>query len=453
MATTKIWAVKSRMDHVLDYATNEEKTALKWSEPDLQSMRDVMDYAMNDAKTEKQFYVSGLNCDPSNARKQMARTKRMFMKEDGILAFHGYQSFKPGEVTPDIAHEIGLKLAEELWPDHQVIVATHLDKDHIHSHFVVNSVSLQGKKFNATKASYRQMRAASDRLCKEYGLSVISEHQEYFPKHYAEWDAEQNGQPTWRSSIKVDMDTAIKYSMTFQEFISEMKKKGYVLERRGSFLRIKAPGMQRFVRLRSLGAGYSEEAIQRRILRHRYPEVPPRKKVPHPRKVAFHGDFRLQKITWKGLRALYYFYIRKLRQAQRKPIEAIPDCLRIDLRHLDAISEQAKFLTRNNLDTGDQVEALKIRMSRQLSDLQQEQKDLANEKRRKSTTPERMQELQAQTTQLNAALRQTRKDLKLCDDVLERSLLIKEKNRVLELHKLQEQQPLQKKNLQKRKEK
>jgi len=432
MATTKIWAVKSRMDHVLDYATNEEKTALKWNETDLQAMRDVMDYAMNDAKTEKQFYVSGLNCDPSNARKQMIRTKRMFRKEDGILAFHGYQSFKPGEVTPDTAHEIGLKLAEELWPDHQVIVATHLDKDHIHSHFVVNSVSLYGNKFNATKASYRQMRAVSDRLCKEYGLSVITEHQEYFPKHYAEWDAEQNGQPTWRSSIKVDMDTAIKYSMTFQEFISEMKKKGYVLERRGSFLRIKAPGMQRFVRLRSLGAGYSEEAIQRRILRHRYPEVPPRKVTPHPRKVAFQGDFRFQKITWKGLRALYYFYIRKLRQARRKPIEAIPDCLRVELRQLDAISEQAKFLTRYSLDTGEQVEALKTRLTHQLSELQREQKELANVKRRKSTTPERMQELQAQANQLNAALRQTRKDLKLCDDVLERSLLIKEKNRVLQ---------------------
>ena len=432
MATTKIWAVKSRMDHVLDYATNEEKTALKWNETDLQAMRDVMDYAMNDAKTEKQFYVSGLNCDPSNARKQMIRTKRMFRKEDGILAFHGYQSFKPGEVTPDTAHEIGLKLAEELWPDHQVIVATHLDKDHIHSHFVVNSVSLYGNKFNATKASYRQMRAVSDRLCKEYGLSVITEHQEYFPKHYAEWDAEQNGQPTWRSSIKVDMDTAIKYSMTFQEFISEMKKKGYVLEQRGSFLRIKAPGMQRFVRLRSLGAGYSEEAIQRRILRHRYPEVPPRKVTPHPRKVAFQGDFRLQKITWKGLRALYYFYIRKLRQARRKPIEAIPDCLRVELRQLDAISEQAKFLTRYSLDTGEQVEALKTRLTHQLSELQREQKELANVKRRKSTTPERMQELQAQANQLNAALRQTRKDLKLCDDVLERSLLIKEKNRVLQ---------------------
>ena len=431
MATTKIWAVKSRMDHVLDYATNEDKTSLKWSETDLQAMRDVMNYAMNDAKTEKQFYVSGLNCDPTNARKQMVRTKRVFKKEDGILAFHGYQSFKPGEVTPEIAHEIGVKLAEELWPDHQVIVATHLDKAHIHSHFVVNSVSLYGNKFNATKASYRQMRATSDRLCKEYGLSVITEHQEYYPKHYAEWAAEQNGQPTWRSSIKVDMDEAIKYSMTFQQFISEIKKKGYVLERRGSFLRIKAPGMQRFVRLRSLGTGYSEEAIQRRILRHRYPEVPPRKKVPHPRKVVFHGDFRLQKITWKGLRALYYFYIRKLRQSQRKPIESVPDCLRVDLRHLDAISEQSKFLVRYNLDTGEQVEALKVRLMRQLSDLQQEQKDLTNEKRRKSTTPERMQELQAQADQLNAALRQTRKDLKLCYDVLERSLIIKEKNKLL----------------------
>ena len=438
MATTKIWAVKSRVDHVLEYAENKDKTRNDaWSEVDYQSMRDVMDYAMNDAKTEKQYYVSGINCSPDTARREMQGTKYAFGKEDGILAFHGYQSFKPGEVTPDLAHEIGIKLAEELWPDHQVIVATHLDKEHIHSHFVVNSVSLHGRKFYATKASYRQMRAASDRLCKEFGLSVITEHQEYYPKHYAEWDAEQNGQPTWRSSIKVDMDEAIKYSMTFQQFISEMKKKGYVLERRGSFLRIKAPGMQRFVRLRSLGAGYSEEAIQRRILRHRYPEVPPRKKVPHPRKVLFHGDFRLQKITWKGLRALYYFYIRKLRQSQRKPIEAIPDCLRVDLRHLDAISEQSKFLVRYNLDTGEQVEALKARLMRQLSDLQQEQKDLTNEKRRKSTAPERMQELQAQTDQLNAALRQTRKDLKLCDDVLERSLIIKEKNRVLQEQKEQ----------------
>ena len=433
MATTKIWAVKCRVDHVLEYAENKDKTRnSEWSEVDYQSMRDVMDYAMNNAKTEKQHYISGINCSPLTARKEMQGTKIAFGKEDGILAFHGYQSFKPGEVTPELAHEIGVKLAEELWPDHQVIVATHLDKAHIHSHFVINSVSLHGNKFYATKNSYKEMRIASDRLCKQYGLSVIEEQRANLKKHYNEWAAENEGVPTWRTFIRADMDNAIKYSMTFQEFISNMKKKGYVFEYRGSFLRVKAKGMKRFVRLRSLGAGYSEESIQRRILRNRYPEVLPKKKPSHPRKVIFHGDFRLQKITWKGLRALYYFYIRKLRAAAAHPQEPYPFALKDDLRHLDAISEQAKFLTRYNLDTGEQIEALKIRLSRQLSDLQQEQKELSNEKRRKSTTPERMQELQAQATRLNAALRQTRKDLKLCDDVLERSLLIKEKNRVLQ---------------------
>lgn len=437
MATTKIWAVKSRVDHVLDYAMNEDKTAANWSDVDLQTMRDVMDYAMNDAKTEKQYYVSGLQCDVPKARTQMARTKRQYRKEDGILAFHGYQSFKPGEVTPEIAHEIGLKLAEELWPDHQVIVATHLDKDHIHSHFVVNSVSLNGRKFNATKESYRQMRAASDRLCKEYGLSVIEDQKAYFPKHYAEWAAEQNGQPTWRSSIRVDIDSAVKEAMTFQQFVSEMKKKGYVLERRGSFLRIKAPGMQRFVRLRSLGEGYLESDIRRRILQKRYPSLPKKKQAPPTKKGVIRGDFRLSKITWKGLRALYYFYIRKLREAQRQPRESIPDVLRVDLRNLDAISEQAKFLSRYQLDTGEQVETLKGKLKKQLSELQNEQKTLSNEKRRKGITPDRAAELQKQTDQLNAALRQTRKDIKLCDAVLDRSLLIEEKNRVLHEQKQQ----------------
>ena len=144
MATTKIWAVKTRLDHVLRYAENEEKTLNRaWSKVDYQSMRDVMDYAMNDAKTEQQYYVSGWNCLPGIARQEMQLVKRRFGKEDGILAFHGYQSFKPGEVTPQIAHEIGMKLAEQLWPDHQVIVATHVDKNHVHNHFV--GVPIRGR--------------------------------------------------------------------------------------------------------------------------------------------------------------------------------------------------------------------------------------------------------------------------------------------------------------------
>lgn len=436
MATTSIWAVKSRVDNVLDYATNEQKTDRRWSEPDLQAMRDVMDYAMNDAKTEKQFYITALQCSLRDARTEMALLKRRHGKEDGILAFHGYQSFKPGEVMPDIAHEIGVKLAEELWPYHQVIVATHLDKVHIHNHFVLNSVSMNGRKFYANKESYQKMRAASDRLCKQYGLSVITDHKEYYPKHYAEWSAEQDGQSTWRSSIRVDMDAAIKASMTFQQFINEMKQKGYVLERRGSFLRIKSPGMKRFVRFRSLGEGYSETDIQRRILQKRYPEMPMQKTSPTYAKYTVQGDFRLSKVTWKGLRALYFFYVRKLRQARQQPRESIPDALRVDLRHLDAISEQSKFLNRYKLDTDEQVESFREILYKQLTELQNERKDLSNEKRRTGITDDRIREITSELNNVSYHIKKIRREIKLCDDVLERSIMLEETNHIINEHSI-----------------
>ena len=176
MAVTRIWPIKGRLRNVIDYTVNPEKTFNPdYTFEELQALKDVIDYAMESDKTEKQFYVTGVNCTAGFAREQMINTKRLFKKEDGILAFHGYQSFKPGEVTPELAHEIGIKLAEKLWGDRfEVVVSTHLDRHHLHSHFVLNSVSfVDGKKFNACRASYREMRRASDELCREYGLSVI----------------------------------------------------------------------------------------------------------------------------------------------------------------------------------------------------------------------------------------------------------------------------------------
>lgn len=440
MATTKIWAVKNRLGHVLQYAEDAEKTEnAEWSHVDYQAMRDVMDYAMNDAKTEKQYYVSGWNCMPDTAREEMQITKKQYGKEDGILAFHGYQSFKPGEVTPEIAHEIGVKLAQELWPDHQVIVATHLDKAHIHSHFVVNSVSLYGRKFNACKASYRQMREASDRLCREYGLSVIAQPEKNPRKHIAEWQAERAGEQTWRSIIREDMDYAIRYSMTMEQFYAAMKKKDYIFEQRGSFLRVKALGMQRFVRLQSLGKGYTETAIRQRILRHRYPEIEPRQPRKQTKQYTVQGDFRLSKITWKGLRALYFFYLRKLREARNSPKQSYPFVLKEDLRHLDSLSEQSKFLFRYKLDTGEQVQALQKTLTEQLEKLQSERTELYNERRRVGTPEERKQEIEDRLKALSDTNKQLRRDLKLCSDVLIWSVEIAEKKRLL-----QEQEKTQK---------
>ncbi len=130
---------------------------------------------MDDLKTEERVYVSGIRCDPEFAARQFQKTKQHYKKTGGILAFHGYQSFKPGEVDADTAHRIGVELAKELWGDRfKVVVATHLNTDHYHNHFVINSVSIvDGYRYYDNKETYRRMREVSDRLCKEHHLSVI----------------------------------------------------------------------------------------------------------------------------------------------------------------------------------------------------------------------------------------------------------------------------------------
>lgn len=180
MATTKIWDVRGWLGQVVNYIENPEKTEnTGFSEADIQGLRDVMNYATQDYKTEKQFYVSGINCLPETARQQMLLTKKRWVKEGGIVAFHGYQSFAPGEVTPELAHEIGLKLAKELWGDRfEVIVATHLDKAHLHSHFVLNSVSfLDGKRYNDCKATYKG--SLKHRMSSVKGLRALYLHYVY----------------------------------------------------------------------------------------------------------------------------------------------------------------------------------------------------------------------------------------------------------------------------------
>ncbi|MCI8594125.1 MAG: relaxase/mobilization nuclease domain-containing protein [Oscillospiraceae bacterium] len=249
MATTAIWSVKGDLSRVVNYAANPDKTAFRAE--DIQGLRDVMAYAAQDDKTEEQRYVSGINCNPEIAREQMLMVKRQFGKEGGIAAFHGYQSFAPGEVTPEQAHEIGKELARQLWGDRfQVVVATHLDRAHIHNHFVLNSVSfVDGKKYNDCKASYALMRQTSDKLCRERGLSVIAEPQQGRTMSYDAWEAEQKGRPTWYGQIRRDVDAAITRSFLFEHFIANLKKQGYEVKT-GKYIAVRPPGKERFVRLK-----------------------------------------------------------------------------------------------------------------------------------------------------------------------------------------------------------
>lgn len=167
MATTSLWHIKGRLKDLIDYVENPEKTV---SGDDLQDFLNVFAYVRNPEKTDNGEYVSAVNCLKETALEQMILTKKQYQKSGGYIAWHGYQSFKPNEVTPEQCHEIGLKLASEMWGDkYQIIVTTHLDKEHLHNHFCFNSVSfIDGRKYDYSKSEQKRLRTVSDRLCREY---------------------------------------------------------------------------------------------------------------------------------------------------------------------------------------------------------------------------------------------------------------------------------------------
>ncbi len=222
MAVTSIWSIKTRLDRVIAYVRNPEKTTEKSYQDTaaLHTIDDVIEYAANDMKTEERKYVSCIGFSREEAALEKFRNiQKLYGKTDGRICYHGYQSFKENEVTAEQAHEIGVKLAENLWGNrYYVVVATHLNTGHFHNHFIINSVShIDGIKFHNTKEDYQLMRQESDRLCKEYGLSVIRQSGGK-AKNYSEWQSEKDGKLTQRDTIRRDIDAAVKASNIPEDF-------------------------------------------------------------------------------------------------------------------------------------------------------------------------------------------------------------------------------------------
>ncbi|MFZ5974030.1 MAG: relaxase/mobilization nuclease domain-containing protein [Bacillota bacterium] len=442
MATTKIWPIHGDISKVLRYVGNEEKTMnIMYNSAEMEALKDVMDYAVNPSKTEMQYYVSGVNCDPAIARQQMITTKKRFGKMDKRCAYHAYQSFKPGEVTPELAHEIGVKLAREIWGErYQVVVATHLDRKHYHNHFVLNSVSfVDGKKFRDNfKDYYGNMRSVSDRLCKEYGLSVVEAPEPGRSKHYSEWDADQRGQPTWRGLIRQDVDEAIRRSMTFTQFIQNLKDMGYEVKTNVKHIAVRPQDKERFVRLRSLGEEYTEESIKNLIINQKSPQRKPPMLVPRVKKAKYHGSFTSHKpIKLKGLRALYFHYLYRLGVIKKRcasPKRAA-FLLREDIRKMKSLFAQARLLNAHRIDTLDQLRAYRDSVRQQMEDLYAERNSLYKEKRHTGLNEETARALDSKTAQVSARLKTLRKEVKLCNEVEVRSVTIRETLEQVREHK------------------
>lgn len=451
MATTSIWSVKGWLGKLVIYVENPNKTTnpqcyekAELTEKQAQTLLDVIDYAADPSKTDAvmhdeniethQQFVTGINCLPTTARDEMQAVKKRFGKEDGVIAYHGYQSFAPGEADPKTAHEIGIRLAKELWGEkYQVVVATHLDKEnHLHNHFVVNTVSfVDGIRYHRTGKDYHDMQVASDNLCREYGLSVIENIQYGKSKQYGEWRAEQEQRPTWRGFIKADIDEAIRMSLTERQFFRHLAEKGYEIKI-GKDISVRPQGKERFVRLmRNFGEDYSIENIRRRILSQYIPEKPlaePERKTRHYR---MQGSMKTaRKIT--GFRALYFQYCYKLgifpkdRQQNRKRLHFL---LREDLLKLNNISQEVRLLVRHKIDTAEQLSLYKNGLEVQIEKLSAERKALYKKQRtvKCQSDPKLAEAVKKEIDGLTEQLKALRREVHLCDDIAQRSGVITKK--------------------------
>ena len=229
----------------------------------------AIQYICNPVKTDGTLLVSSFACLPATADIEFEWTRRQAIDKGNSLGRHIIQSFSPDDnITPEQAHEIGMKLAEQiLGGKFEFVLSTHTDKGHVHNHIIFNSVSfVDYKKYHSNKYTYRNIRKASDKLCEEYGLSVIAENKNKGKSYFEHTAYEEN--TTWKAQLKQQIDTAVKHSMDFEDFLLRMELAGYEVKR-GKYISFKAQGQQRFMRSKTLGERYTEEAIIKRIQKQR----------------------------------------------------------------------------------------------------------------------------------------------------------------------------------------
>lgn len=408
MAYTSVIPVR-RLDRAVKYVMNKEKTTAV-------SLQDALDYAANRDKTEQSCFESSYACTLETAFADMRQTKERWHKSGGVQGYHLVQSFAAGEVSPELAHQIAKELADRvLGGRYEYVIGTHLNTGHIHSHIVWNSVSrIDGKKYHSNGKSYvTQIRAVSDELCRKYKLSIIdTENSHHVAKPYAEWLAEKNGQPTWRTAIRQDVDEAIQQSLTWRQFLTVLDRKGYEVRMGRKYPVLRPPGKERFVRFKTLGKRYTPEAIQTRILYpqsyHPYVENPPT--IQHGR--LHSGKKSRRKLT--GLRALYYRYLYELGALPRKPRRP-SYAVRQDAYKLDQRIRQMEFLSRNNIDTLTQLETHRQALQTEIGQLQTKRKQLPKN-----------DDVQSQRESVNTALKQLRQEERLCRKIAEHSLEVQQ---------------------------
>lgn len=428
MATTGFWPVKSNLKDVIDYAENPDKTTdAKYLDDDLAR---ALTYAQNDAKTDQKMYVSTINCPKSDPYGAMMATKRRFGKPGGNVAYHGFQSFRTGEVTPEEAHQIGMETARRMWGDeYEIVVTTHLNTDNLHNHMVVNSVSFKtGRKFENHVSDHYKLREISDAICAEQGKSVLKDATFYGGKKKAYW-VKKNGGMTHRDMLHRDIDEALSATASYASFCRYLESLGYhfTRDRNGNHPALMAPGWQRAVRLESLGEKYTPDAIcDRLIYNQRLPELyvtayPVRQRTP-----LREMELVIKRLNrMDSIQLLFELFVQLLRLCtgtsfrENRYVPLSPQ-LREEVRKLDQYDQDLQLLCRYRIDTAEELSAFREETIGKIHALKQERNGIYN-KIRRANEPEKT-ELKQQAKAITQKITPLRKDLQCAERIWERSL-------------------------------
>ena len=443
MAVTKIWNIRGRAESPLEYITNPEKTLREFTESEKQALADVIAYAADEDKTEQFFYTTGINCSVEFARDQFNATKIRFGKTGGNVAYHAYQSFREGEVTPDEAHAIGVQLARELWGDRfQIVVATHVNTKCTHNHIVINSVSFKdGLKFHDCKDTYRQLKEASDRICLERGLSIVENPKGKGVNQYV-YKMEKAGMPTRYNIARQAIDEAVSLSLNIEEFKYELRKRGYSyrFDPQRKYWTITPPGGRKPIRIHKLGDDYSRESIERRIYDNDPSVRTERLRQQYRQPNNYNLRRRIDRIMGRsGLEKLYLRYCYELGylpKYQQNPTK-LHILLKEDLLKCDQYSEQAKLLSRYHVDTEKDLTDLMENIEGRIKVLSLDRDELRRTMRRVLPESE-ISDAKGRIKYLTAEIRELRHELKVCGDIQQRSGHVRENLAAIDRDRLRE---------------
>ena len=348
------------------------------------NLQAVLNYGKNGEKTEHGILVSSINCNVDTAYEEMALTKKFFHKEGKTLGYHIIQSFKGNEVPSEKANQIGKQLAEELWGDkYQVVICTHINKQNVHNHIILNSVSfIDGKKYHNSNAEIAFMKQASDRLCINNGLSIVNTPKAEKEKEFRQKNIDYfNRKDEKMKKIINDIDEVIKNVKKYSDFKLVLKAKGYEnIKDYGKYLTMKTPYFQRNVRIdRVFGERYSVQGIKNRIYGYEKEELPPVANLKKKYYKKIYTGLKINRLLLQtsSLYRLYvhYLYAFKILPTKNEYKEFTPEYYK-QKRKNNMIFEELNFLARNSFKSIKEVEEYKVNLEKQLPELKGKREDL-----------------------------------------------------------------------------